>query len=133
MSNFIKKRSSILWSATGMLLLALYVIGSTQNHGFHEIFHHHDSAVHTADLEADACHRFIYHNDYVSGCGHDAHFTEPKECIWHDEIVSSHDLSNFALPLVRETFVSSYCSPHDKNFTSALDFVLPARGPPNRL
>jgi hypothetical protein len=49
---------------------------------FHQaVHHHHHAALHSAEAEADACHRAIYHGDLSHECEHPNHVTKSEtEC-----------------------------------------------------
>lgn len=68
-------------SLLALLLLALYVIGTSPVALIHEFAHDHQVLVtHSQEQEKDPCHRLVYHNDVEAGCDHDVHLTASDTC-----------------------------------------------------
>jgi hypothetical protein len=60
------------------LCLALYLTGQFQSGMLHQLEHSQVNAVvHSVAVEADACHRNIFHHDQQHGCQHPTHLTAP--------------------------------------------------------
>ena len=62
------------------VLSAVFLFGYLLNvmslETFHQaVHHHHHSELHSAEAEADACHRAIYHGGVSANCNHKTHVT----------------------------------------------------------
>lgn len=65
----------------GLLLVILYVVGTSQLEFIHSFAHDHEALVsHTPEQEKDPCHRLIYHDDVEQGCHHHSHLIVSDKC-----------------------------------------------------
>jgi hypothetical protein len=79
----IRRRNAALGLRTllSVLLLILYVAGTSGIEGLHQFFHSHDHSVtHSEAQEQDPCHRSIYHDVADKGCGHHSHLIVRDKC-----------------------------------------------------
>ena len=117
-----KKLKRSIGQMLSVLLLVLYVAGTSQLELIHSFAHEHEASVsHSNEQEKDPCHRFIYHNDIEPGCNQDSHLIVSDKCQMCD-LVCHRDqnlLSNitFQTPeFLQEHFVfyktnlDSYCA-----------------------
>ena len=73
-----KTKNSFL-KAISIVFLAGYLLNAISFESFHQaVHHHHHEVFHTAEAEADACHRAIYHGDVSSDCEHKNHVSETE-------------------------------------------------------
>lgn len=66
-----------------VLLLILYVAGSSNLEIFHSMVHDHALAVtHSEEEEKDPCHQLIYHHNYDAEqeCNHEEHLIASDKC-----------------------------------------------------
>lgn len=64
-----------------VLLLLLYLIGSSNVELFHSFAHDDEILItHSDEQEKDPCHRLIYHSDVKDGCGHESHLVVADKC-----------------------------------------------------
>lgn len=60
-----------------VLFLLSYLLNVVSFESFHQFVHQHqDAELHTAEAEADSCHRAIYHGDFSHDCHHKTHLTK---------------------------------------------------------
>ena len=63
--------------ALSAAFLVGYLLNILSFESFHNLVHHHHHAeLHSAEAEADACHRAIYHGDVSHDCDHENQLTE---------------------------------------------------------
>jgi hypothetical protein len=103
-----------LRTSLAVLLLILYVAGTSGIERLHQFFHSHDHLVaHSEIQEKDPCHRSIYHNEKDKGCGHHSHLIVTDKCelcdlIFHtDQILLS---TNESPALQFFTIDSGFCT-----------------------
>lgn len=74
----------------------LYLLGMVGLDPIHHLGHAHDHAEHhTLEVEADACHRAIFHGDLSLGCEHKSHIHEHHvDCDLCDVITNRVDHIN---------------------------------------
>ena len=77
-----QRTQNIIKTVAGTLLLFGYFLNVVSFESFHQaVHHHHHAELHTAEAEADACHRAIYHGDVSTDCDHKSHIAETEtEC-----------------------------------------------------
>lgn len=64
-----------------LLLLSVYIAGTSQLELLHLFVHSNDFVVaHSDEQEKDPCHRLLYHNDIEQGCDNHAHLTVSDKC-----------------------------------------------------
>lgn len=81
---------SLLKAYGAVLLLFLYLIGSSRVESFHELFVlHQPPELHAAEQEADPCHRSIYHQELSSDCEHSTHLVDNHKCPLGDAQIHS--------------------------------------------
>lgn len=74
-------------------LVLVYLAGLLPPAVWHDLLHSHAHTVeHSAELEKDACHRSIVHNDAEKGCEHQDHFTNGKRCSFDNLATTSAQL-----------------------------------------
>ena len=68
--------------ALSAAFLVGYLLNILSFESFHNLVHHHHHAeLHSAEAEADACHRAIYHGDVSHDCNHENHLSQTTaEC-----------------------------------------------------
>jgi hypothetical protein len=115
-----------------LLLLLLYLAGSSNLEFIHSYFHDHDIAVaHSDDQENDPCHRLIYHHDIAQGCHHDSHLSASDKCQMCD--LASHG-SDYTLPELQEyrleNFLTKHFSFYKENLDSYSAVISSSRAPP---
>ncbi len=112
------------------LLLAVYVLGSSNIyvHGF--LSHHPLPDQHAAEVENDPCHISLYHQERDGGCEHDTHLVAIEKCAFCH--LAFQSLHFFTLPLQADNFVKvTDLHPTDDHFgSSAAERPLSARAPP---
>ncbi len=98
-----------------VLLLFLYVVGTSNIGSLHTFFHEHEVAdLHSEQNEVDPCHIALYHQDRPGGCEHDMHLEEVNTCSLCDVQFHSVQISeNFVLVLPKTFFVQSTCDVFD--------------------
>jgi hypothetical protein len=113
----------------GLFLVLAYLIGGNQFQGYHEYFHHHESEIHSAETEKDACHRAIYHKS-LEGCSHSTHISKNNKCESCQHLNHTDHISILPSWLSFAKIQNSF----DEVFSSVvvLEVVehLPARAPP---
>lgn len=74
----VKAENRILKTLSVVFLLG-YLLNIVSFEAFHQVVHHHHHAeLHSAEAEADACHRAIYHGDFSQDCEHTQHITKSE-------------------------------------------------------
>lgn len=61
------------------IFLTGYLLNVVSFESFHQAVHrHHHAELHSAEAEADACHRAIYHGETSQDCEHASHITKTE-------------------------------------------------------
>lgn len=129
----LSNRNSNLWKAIALPFLFSYLINVVSFESFHQAIHHHDhSELHSAEAEADSCHRAIYHGDTSHDCQHDTHVSEQiTDCDLCKVVVSRyHFASNASESSLAETFYTFNKPTSTKVFGYNFSLVYAPRGPP---
>lgn len=117
-----------------LLLLALYIVGTSQLGFLYAIGHNHDVQIsHSYKEEKDPCHRHIYHNDVAAGCDHDVHLTVTDKCDLCDFAV--HADKTLLSPAIYLTlkFDQNFVSLYKSNLDSYWAVLSSSRAPPTRI
>lgn len=115
-----------------LLLLVLYMAGSSDFEVLHSLVHVHDQIVtHSAEQEHDPCHRSMYHRDVEQGCDHESHFVVSNKCQMCD--LAFHGDQHIVVSLVFNT--EKFSSPHFDGYKVKLDsywcVISSSRAPPS--
>jgi hypothetical protein len=80
-------------SILAALMLVVYSTGAISIDLVHHILHDHaQPALHTGELEKNACHRALYHQDKENGCSHQAHITNAEKCKYNHIVFQPNQL-----------------------------------------
>lgn len=80
-------------ATVSLLLLVIYVAGTSRLDVFHRLTHsHHHSVLHSDEQEKDPCHRAVYHANAGDGCGHQSHIVITDRCELCDMIVHADEI-----------------------------------------
>jgi hypothetical protein len=116
---------------SSLLLLLLYVVGTSHLDLLYSFVHNHDVIVtHSDEQEKDPCHKLLYHNDVKQGCDHKAHLIVSDKCQMCDLI---HHGEKSLLTLATFSF-GDFSEGHFIFYKSSLDSYLAvissSRAPP---
>lgn len=135
MLKFIKSKQSnpTAWKMCAVLcLLLIYFVQFLSADFLHNLLHKHPetAVVHSIKLEADLCHRTIYHGEKNGHCGHKSHITKKIKCSFtHPSVVSKHLAAERFFPTSLTSSPAYHCI-YDASVHSVTATHLPARGPP---
>jgi hypothetical protein len=125
-----KSNQGVLWSV--LLLLVLYVVGTTEVESIHGLLHDSgdETVLHSVVNERDACHQSIYHNKTDQDCGHKSHIVESNKCPLCQLTVQSAQIltKSEVVELACTTHVGSGLLPILLDGSSSA--LIPARAPP---
>jgi hypothetical protein len=114
-----------------ILLLFLYVLGSSNIESFHSLFHKYETTVlHTEQNEADPCHIALYHQKRDGGCHHDSHLVKEDKCsLCHVQLHNAQiaEVSAITLPV---TFCVVSSSNSFELYIEGINFQSAGRAPP---
>lgn len=128
----IKKTRSGAVRALTLLLMILYISGTTSIEILHSMLHNDQvtAVAHTQTEEQDPCHRIIYHNDTEHGCDDDSHLATSDKCEMCD--VAFH-ADQTGLPDVlfnAAHFFNAHFSLYKENLDSYCAVIASSRAPP---
>lgn len=122
-----------LRAIVSLLLLSGYFLNVITFESFHQAVHHHDhSELHTAEAEADSCHRAIYHGDTTHDCDHKSHVTQTvQDCDLCKVTVSRYYFSSADAEASDENYSIAHRRPASTRvFGNDLSLAFAPRGPP---
>ena len=128
----VKTENRILKTLSVVFLLG-YLLNIVSFEAFHQVVHHHHHAeLHSAEAEADACHRAIYHGDHSHECEHTKHVTRTEtECDLCKVTVSRFFYSSTATKAPLEQSEALFIKPaSSKVFGYNFSLAYAPRGPP---
>lgn len=124
---------NVFRSLTATILLFGYFLNVISFESFHHaVHHHHHSELHSAEAEADACHRAIYHGDFSHDCDHKSHITESEtDCELCKVTVSRFHFNSDVIKAVEKPIQITFNKPAStKFFGYDFSLVYAPRGPP---
>jgi hypothetical protein len=114
-----------------LLLLLLYVAGTSHLEYLHLLVHSHDVAIsHSDEKEKDPCHRLIYHDDTAQGCSHDSHLVVSDKCQTCDVVYHGDQNLLFTVELSAGVFTSGHFILYKLNLDSYYAVISSSRAPP---
>jgi hypothetical protein len=114
-----------------LLLLVLYVCGTSHLELLHSFVHKHEVGVaHSDEQEKDPCHRLIYHNDTEQGCGHDSHLVVSDKCEMCDLVYHGDHAFLSNIEFEPENFPNKFFSLFKENLDSYWAVISSSRAPP---
>lgn len=79
-------RQNVIHAVLALLLISSYLVGNVRSSVLHLVGHAHEVEHHTAENEADACHRAIYHGEPDQ---HEQHLTKHEVCALCDLVLKN--------------------------------------------
>lgn len=114
-----------------LVLLVLYLAGTSQFETLHAFVHGHDQVeAHTAEEEADPCHRLIYHDDVAKGCGHASHLIASDRCEMCDLVCHSDQCLVDDIFLRESQPSETYLNSYEQNPNTCWCAAASSRAPP---
>ena len=132
MSVYKRAQHKILQTLSAVFLLG-YLLNVISFESFHQaIHHHHHAEIHTAEAEADSCHRAIYHGDTSHDCEHESHISQTEQdCELCKVTVSRFFYSSTQRPVLSERSDFIFIKPAStKVFGYNFSLAYAPRGPP---
>lgn len=131
-SSQIKKKPYLLSSLIGFLIL-LYLTGSLQLDSIHRLIHKHDDrSVHTIELEQNACHRSVFHQNTENSCNHPTHFSELKKCPWCFGSIQHESILTGSFALLEKSYPKKSFQHFQESLIVAETYSAGIRGPPTK-
>ena len=116
-----------------LVFLAGYFLNVVSFESFHQaVHHHHHAELHSAEAEADSCHRAIYHGEESNDCNHKSHITKTEtECELCKVTVSRFFYSTPNTTVLKEQDNARFTKPAStKVFGYNFSLAYAPRGPP---
>lgn len=114
-----------------LILLVLYVAGTSELEIIHSFFHNHDHTVsHSEEQEQDPCHRLIYHGDIQQGCDHDSHLIVSDKCHMCDLAFHGDQMWVGIISEESGKYENKFFSLYTRNLDTYGALILPSRAPP---
>jgi len=114
-----------------LLLLLLYVLGSSNLELVHQLSHPYEAAeLHSVQHESDPCHVAVYHQKRDGGCGHTSHFVKEDKCSLCDIQFHSNTIVEVGVIVLPFTF-NIICTPNSSAiFIEGVNDQFAGRAPP---
>lgn len=114
-----------------ILLLLLYIAGTSHLERLHSFSHDHELIViHSEAQEEDPCHQFIYHNGIDEGCEHDTHLLASGKCEMCDLALLGDQTFVSVLVFGKTTFALVNFQSYKKSLDSYWAVISSSRAPP---
>ena len=122
---------SMLKAYSVVLLLLLYIVGSSRIESIHQLFVQHSPPVlHAVAQEADPCHRSIYHQERSSDCKHSKHFVDNHKCSMCDSQMHTAQIFQSDDVLVTSFLIPNISTPARSTAASEFYSYFSGRAPP---
>jgi hypothetical protein len=114
-----------------LLLLLLYVLGSSNLELVHQFSHPYDAAeLHSVQQENDPCHIAVYHHLRDGGCSHTSHYVKENKCSLCDIQFHSNTFDEVGAIKLQLTF-TKVCTPNSFVISmEGVNYQFKGRAPP---
>lgn len=116
-----------------LVFLVGYLLNVVSFESFHQaVHHHHHAELHSAEAEADSCHRAIYHGESSNDCDHKSHIAKTEtECELCKVTVSRFFYSSLTSAVLDDQYDVLFNKPAStKVFGYNFSLAYAPRGPP---